>query len=64
MRWEPHITDGVSEILKPQYVQVGLPPGFPKTVLNVVFADGTAEGLPISKKGAEELIAKAKITEI
>ena len=45
------------KIEKPRYTTVGLPPGFPKPVLNVTHANGESESLPISRKVAEVLIA-------
>ena len=51
------ITKGVWKISRPKHVQVGLTPGFNRTVLNVIYYNGFVKSLPISKKVAEVLIA-------
>jgi len=50
-------TDGVRILPSPQYVTIGLPPGFNGCRLNVVYHDGKSKGLRISKRVAEVLLA-------
>ncbi len=43
---------GINADKKCSHVQVGMPPGFEKVCLNVMYGNGSSEGLPISKKVA------------
>ena len=56
-------TKGVRILPKPQFVTVGLPPGFNKCCLNVVYHDGICRSYTISKKVAEVLSANGISTE-